>query len=842
MHGVPGPASLRQPRSLGPDRLPWLTNVKPTTRPAADEPAPEPRGSQRPARFDPRVWQRPGVRVFSSAGDAPRVRRPTDLVLLVLSFVGIVVFSLVAPGPTAIDQAIAHLVSLLPGLVGWFWEVSYDLLIGWALLLMVGPLVARGHRRLLLDQLLAALLSVGFAALAGLIGGTSWSSMVDALFGADPPAVYPAMRLAVATAVVATTSPHIAHPLRYIGRWVIAVGTVAAIALGIALPLGILTGYAVGFAAAAVTHLLLGSPGGRLSLQQVAAALGDLGVVATDLRHAPVQPRGVALATASAVDGRPLLVKLYGRDAWDSQLIASTWAHLWYRDETRFSGVGRLQQVEHEAMVALLAERAGVPVQPVVAAGTTDQGDALLVVEASGRVLATLDAGQVDDALLQRLWGVLGRLHTLGIALGRLNADGIVVRPDGSPAFSDLGQATVAAGDAGLMADRAQLLVATALLAGEQRAVAAAAASIGSEGLAETLPFLQPAVLDHATRRMVHAGDWEVDDLRKLAAETAGVDPPKLEQIRRVTWGSVVIIAFLGIAGYAVISAIAGVGLQNLVDELEDADAAWLWGALLLSPIVQVGQAFSTVGAAYRPVRLGPTLLFQYAIQFFALAVPSSAARVALEIRYFERVGATATGAVAIGVIDSVCGFVVQVLLILGITLSGLGALNLSPEGSAPSFNGKLLIVALVLLGLAVIVAVAVPRIRAMVRGRVADLGVALLVLRSPTKVALIFLGNLASQVLLAVILGFCLEAFGHHAKLADLILVNTFVSLFAGFMPVPGGIGVAEAGYTAGLAALGIPNAAALSTTLAFRMVTFYLPPIWGAPAMRWLRTHSYL
>jgi uncharacterized protein (TIRG00374 family) len=115
-------------------------------------------------------------------------------------------------------------------------------------------------------------------------------------------------------------------------------------------------------------------------------------------------------------------------------------------------------------------------------------------------------------------------------------------------------------------------------------------------------------------------------------------------------------------------------------------------------------------------------------------------------------------------------------------------------------------------------------------------------VLRSPTKVTLIFLGNLAAQVILAVILGLCLEAFGQHAKLADLILVNTFVSLFAGFMPVPGGIGVAEAGYTAGLAALGIPHAAALSTTIAFRMVTFYLPPIWGAAAMRWLRTHSYL
>ena len=64
--------------------------------------------------------------------------------------------------------------------------------------------------------------------------------------------------------------------------------------------------------------------------------------------------------------------------------------------------------------------------------------------------------------------------------------------------------------------------------------------------------------------------------------------------------------------------------------------------------------------------------------------------------------------------------------------------------------------------------------------------------------------------------LGLCLAAFGYHATLAQLILINTFVSLFAGFMPVPGGMGVAEAGYTAGLEAIGIPSAVALSTAIA--------------------------
>ena len=66
--------------------------------------------------------------------------------------------------------------------------------------------------------------------------------------------------------------------------------------------------------------------------------------------------------------------------------------------------------------------------------------------------------------------------------------------------------------------------------------------------------------------------------------------------------------------------------------------------------------------------------------------------------------------------------------------------------------------------------------------------------LRHPKKVVLLLGGNLIAQVMLAIILGVCLHAFGHSASLAALILVNTFVSLFAGFMPVPGGVGVAEA------------------------------------------------
>ena len=73
-------------------------------------------------------------------------------------------------------------------------------------------------------------------------------------------------------------------------------------------------------------------------------------------------------------------------------------------------------------------------------------------------------------------------------------------------------------------------------------------------------------------------------------------------------------------------------------------------------------------------------------------------------------------------------------------------------------------------------------------RQKWADAKEALRVLRRPKKVLLLLGGNLIAQVMLAIILGLCLKAFGQSASLAALILVNTFVSLFAGFMPVPGG------------------------------------------------------
>src|SRR4051794_25755367 len=93
------------------------------------------------------------VRVFSSASDAPRARRPTDVMLVALTLLVIGGMTLVAPGPGHLDTATQRFVQALPGLFGWFWEPAYDALFLWTIVLVPIPIVALMGTRMLLGEI-----------------------------------------------------------------------------------------------------------------------------------------------------------------------------------------------------------------------------------------------------------------------------------------------------------------------------------------------------------------------------------------------------------------------------------------------------------------------------------------------------------------------------------------------------------------------------------------------------------------------------------------------------------------------------------------------------------------
>ena len=77
---------------------------------------------------------------------------------------------------------------------------------------------------------------------------------------------------------------------------------------------------------------------------------------------------------------------------------------------------------------------------------------------------------------------------------------------------------------------------------------------------------------------------------------------------------------------------------------------------------------------------------------------------------------------------------------------------------------------------------------------------------------------------------------------LTTLVLINTVVSLFAGLLPIPGGMGVTEAGLTIGLTNAGLSSEIAFAAAIAYRFCSFYLPPVWGFFCYRWLVKRRFL
>ena len=203
-------------------------------------------------------------------------------------------------------------------------------------------------------------------------------------------------------------------------------------------------------------------------------------------------------------------------------------------------------------------------------------------------------------------------------------------------------------------------------------------------------------------------------------------------------------------------------------------------------------------------------------------------------------VTATTTGA-----ITSFLGFIAQVVLVVLTLLVGKGSIDFSEmqtDGGALRF---LAMAAVIIVVVAIVVAV-VPKWRHrtmdMIRTPLSQIGSAFKTVRDPKHAARALGGAFGSEILYAAGLTLCVLATGGSVSLGEAIFINVTVSLFAGLMPIPGGIGVTEAGLIAGLTAVGVSQDVAVAAVLIYRMCSYYLPPIWGYFCLKWLTNHDYL
>ncbi len=799
---------------------------------------------------------RRGLRLFSSSGDQPRARRATDVVLLTLSFVGIVLVGLIAVPEPGFSRAISTLLAALPTALDGMWQILGDLPALWGLVVLVAAL-ARGRAKVGRDMVLAIVVGVVLWLVLGRIVIGSWPE-VHRLFGdIAPPPVFPPARLGVPAALLITASPHLVRPARRFGYLVIALGAIATVALGASSSLGVAASLLSAGGAAAIVHLLVGSSAGRPSLDDVRFALADMKIDITELGVADRQDAGNFAVAARAADGGELIVKLYGRDAYDAALVSTVWRTIWLRQPGSPVGLGRLRQVEHEALLTLLAAQAGIPTDSVVTAGATATDDALLVLRRTGTPLVPPDRFRDVDVApepvftngdarprLRELWQLLTTLHDNGLVHGVLDEEHLIV-DDGRLGLVQFRAAAVAPTPAQLRSDDAQLFVTSIGLVGPELALEILLDQRTVEEIEDLLPYLQPTALTADQRRMMKVLDIDLDDLRSDVAAAAGVEAPPLIQMRRFTFGTVMKVALPALAVVMLLSALAGFDLEEFADSLRE--AAW-WLVIIgfvVAQLPRVAQAVSTLGAAPVPLPLGPVYALQLAISYVNLAIPTAAARIAVNVRFFQRQGLPATTAVATGALDGVSGFIVQAMLLGSLLLFGGMSLDVDVAGPASAAIRIAWMVAVVL-AIVIVVILVIPRLRRYVLGgvrkTVSEAVAVLRGLRSPRRLVMLFGGNLVAELLFALALGVFVQAFGYSLALHELLFINMTVSLLAGLLPVPGGVGVTEGGLIFGLTSFGVPQEVAFAAVIMYRISTFYTPPIWGFFSLRWLERNRYL
>ncbi len=788
------------------------------------------------------VWR---THSFGPASEQPYRRRTSDWIRLVVG-VGILAFAIWHQSdPGAFEENLFTTLNGLPNQLETFFRLLYALGALWALgLVVVAALVAR-RWRLARDMAIGGVLTwvLGRAIGALVVENASLKHTLDVVTRVgDGSAAFPAVRLAVIVAVISVASPYLTRPVRRLGQVLVLLIAIASLYLGATLPDGALAAVALGWAVAALVHLAFGSPGGRPTTAQVAATLSELGVPAEDVHLLPTQP-STGTAMSARDDQGALLVRVLGRDEADAQLMSKFWRALAYKDGGPALHTTRLEDVEAQAYAMLLAERAQVNVPPVVVAGTAGPGTALIASRPlPGTHLADVDPSRVTDAMLADLWRQVASLHATRVAHGRLNANHVVV--DGAAVGIDgFELASGAAATGRRAADVAELLVSTALVVGNDRAIAAARAGLGDDAIAEALPYVQPAALSREMRTDRHhrkERSKDVAGIREASAAAIDIDLPPLQELHRVSGTNLMMAIGTLIAVFALLSQVGSP--QELWDTVTSADIGWLILAMIISLLTNFATAIALMGTVPINLPLIRTAELQLSMSFSNLAVPAVGG-MAAQIRFLQKQGVDLASAVASGGLLINVGNIVAQILLLGVALLLAPAkIHVDPIDTQKLVT--LILVVVVVLVFVVGLVLGIPKLRKYVvpptKAAAATIWAAV---RSPRRVALLLGGNAINALMYAAVYACCIAAFGGSINFWTLLSLNIIISTLASLVPIPGGnTAVSSVGMSGALAAVGVPTSIAVAAVLADQLVSSFLPAVPGWWATNDLLHDDYL
>ena len=220
----------------------------------------------------------------------------------------------------------------------------------------------------------------------------------------------------------------------------------------------LLLAVAAGGVAGAAILVALGAPNRRPTPTSIVTALTSAGLVLEELAVERAVGGRAQLYRALTADG-PTFLKVYAQDSRDADLLYRTYRTTILRDPGSTMSSSLHRDVEHEALLLLLAERGGVTCPGLRAiVGLPDGSMVLAMDDVGGHRLDELATADIGADLLDELWREVVTLHRAGLAHGALRTANVLVTDAARPTIIDFGAASAAAGARDQALDRAELI------------------------------------------------------------------------------------------------------------------------------------------------------------------------------------------------------------------------------------------------------------------------------------------------------------------------------------------------------------------------------------------------
>jgi uncharacterized protein (TIRG00374 family) len=271
--------------------------------------------------------------------------------------------------------------------------------------------------------------------------------------------------------------------------------------------------------------------------------------------------------------------------------------------------------------------------------------------------------------------------------------------------------------------------------------------------------------------------------------------------------------------------------LDEFVDSLRSLKSAnlyWIAAGTIIYFAGIITLAIQVVALAFKPLAFGLTYKVEMAGQFVSKLLQSFVGILSINIYYLIKKSHTASQAATVMTANAMTSAVAYaILIIIGLTQSTVSFDNLNSSVQIPP--NLILLMFVIVAGLAYFLYRSIDlrqKIRKMWRDVKANIRA---YKQKPLSLVVSVVCNgLGSSANIFAIFASA-HAIGVELSFAQALIAYTFGNVAMSLIPTPGGLGAAEAGIYSGLVFTGINGADAMTITLLYRLISYWLPIIPG-------------